>query len=302
MLRVACQKPDVNLDLIRGEGFSRLAITSGSPHGTMKNFGITIDDQPAVIPARILPPPGISYAKGRANPRDGSWNILDVKFHRGGNMNRWAALVVREQKIPPLWTGGEDANMWKFMQTFAEKCRSAGMTLAPQRCAIRPTALLKPYDGERDPSRSEAVEEIRKHMRDLANANPRPTFILVLLQNRDNYIYPAIKRIGDMELGIHTVCMQLDKATVEGKQDQYFSNVALKVNTKLGGINHKLDDKDLKWLRERKTMVVGADVTHPGPTSAYGTPSIAAVVASIDPDFVQYPAGLRLQASRQEVM
>ena len=41
-------------------------------------------------------------------------------------------------------------------------------------------------------------------------------------------------------LGIHTVHMQLDKALEEKRQDQYLSNVALKVNTKLGGINHKV--------------------------------------------------------------
>ena len=38
-----------------------------------------------------------------------------------------------------------------------------------------------------------------------------------------------------------------------------------------------------------------------GPTSADGTPSLAAVVASIDADFVQFPASMELQASKQEV-
>jgi eukaryotic translation initiation factor 2C len=67
------------------------------------------------------------------------------------------------------------------------------------------------------------------------------------------------------------------------------------VNTKLGGINHLLDDSAMKWLREKTTMVVGADVTHPSPLSAEGTPSVAAVVASVDKDFVQYPASLSIQ-------
>jgi hypothetical protein len=43
------------------------------------------------------------------------------------------------------------------------------------------------------------------------------------------------------------------------------------------------------------------DVTHPGPTSVEGTPSVAAVVASVDDSFVQYPASMRLQKSKKEV-
>jgi eukaryotic translation initiation factor 2C len=67
------------------------------------------------------------------------------------------------------------------------------------------------------------------------------------------------------------------------------------VNTKLGGTNHLLDDNAMRWLREKTTLVLGADVTHPSPASAPGTPSIAAVVASVDQNFVQYPASLRIQ-------
>jgi eukaryotic translation initiation factor 2C len=55
----------------------------------------------------------------------------------------------------------------------------------------------------------------------------------------------------------------------------------------------------MKWLREKTTMVVGADVTHPSPLSAEGTPSVASVVASVDKDFVQYPASLSIQQPDQ---
>jgi eukaryotic translation initiation factor 2C len=49
------------------------------------------------------------------------------------------------------------------------------------------------------------------------------------------------------------------------------------------------------------TMVVGIDVTHPGLTAVRGTPSIAAVVASVDRDCIQFPASLRRQEPRKEV-
>ena len=51
----------------------------------------------------------------------------------------------------------------------------------------------------------------------------------------------------------------------------------------------------MTWLNKKSTMMVGIDVTHPGPGSREGTPSIAAVVASVDQNFVQFPASLRIQ-------
>lgn len=45
-------------------------------------------------------------------------------------------------------------------------------------------------------------------------------------------------------------------------------------------------------------MMVGIDVTHPK-DSTKGVPSIAAVVASVDDQFVQFPASLRMQKANK---
>jgi len=55
------------------------------------------------------------------------------------------------------------------------------------------------------------------------------------------------------------------------------------------------------WLKQKPTMVVGIDVTHPGPGSVKGTPSIAAVVASCDSDYAQFPCSMDIQESKKEV-
>jgi len=65
--------------------------------------------------------------------------------------------------------------------------------------------------------------------------------------------------------------------------------------------SHILDGGNMKWLKQVPTMLVGIDVTHPGIGSVKGTPSIAAVVASYDAYFAQYPCSLRTQESKKEV-
>ncbi len=213
-------------------------------------------------------------------------------------MENWAVLMVLEQGKGFRFKGPTDPELWKFIQGFRNKCASTGMVAPNERPRLEAAGPLAPQ-SEEDPFRQGAVSKLRAAVEKLMN--PRPSFILVLLDYRDNYIYPGLKKLCDMELGVATVCMQLNKALKEQGQDQYFSNVALKVNTKLGGHNHLLDDKDMKWLRQKRTMIIGADVTHPGPTSIDGTPSIAAVVASVDAHFVHYPASIRLQETKKEV-
>ncbi|KIJ17922.1 hypothetical protein PAXINDRAFT_167846 [Paxillus involutus ATCC 200175] len=300
MLRYACNAPADNARAIVGQGFPILGL--GSDNQKLTNFGLKVSGNMAVLPARELPPPKISY-RGSQPPRvnNGSWNILDVKFHVGGAVKSWWILVVHEQSL--IFQGPDDPRLAGLWQGFAGKCQRSGMTgIAPNSPAPALLSVRLPNPAS-DPGRQQALSSIRGAIQQNLKSRGKPSFMLVILSGRDNYIYPGIKRICDVELGVHTIHMLSNKVLTESnKQDQYFSNVALKVNTKLGGINHKLDDNNLKWLTKAKTMVVGMDVTHPGPGSTEGTPSIAAVVASVDSNFVQYPASLRCQETKKEMI
>ncbi|KAJ3494420.1 hypothetical protein NLJ89_g10812 [Agrocybe chaxingu] len=300
MIRYACNPPRVNAEEIINKGFPALGL--GGPAGTqtpIDGFGIGIDPNMTVVPGRELPPPRLSYRVGQARVANGSWNILDVKFHRGATISSWWVLVIRDGR--GIIKGPNDQNFMGLVQGFASKLAKSGMNIpAGMPRLLSPPTIPPPQS---DPQRIQALNNIREGLKAELAQRGKPSFILVLLENRDNYIYPGIKRIGDVELGIQTVHMQLEKALGDQrKQDQYFSNVALKVNTKLGGMNHLLEDNAMRWLRKKKTMMVGIDVTHPGPGSREGTPSIAAVVASVDDSFVQFPASLRIQETKKEML
>ncbi|KAG2129584.1 Piwi domain-containing protein [Suillus clintonianus] len=298
MIRFACNPPRVNADAIVERGLPTLGFTPQTLSSPMSNFGMAVDNDMAVVPARELPPPRLSYKAGKPpNVSNGSWNILDVSFHVGGAIKTWWVLVIKDGQS--VFNGPKDPNLEGIWRGFGEKCRKSGMSLGSTPILLNQD-LVPPA---RDPSRQQALDLIRQNIKRHIAEKGKPTFILVILSRRDNYIYPGIKRICDVELGVHTLHMLTDKVLKDrNKQDQYFSNVALKLNTKLGGINHMLDPESMKWWTKSKTMVVGMDVTHPGPGSVEGTPSIAAVVASADSSFVQFPASLRCQETKKEMI
>ena len=254
MIKVACNPPAYNAESIVNQGFPQLGLNGRS--GPLQGFGISISDQMTRIPARVLSPPGITYKSGRPNVKEASWNIVNVQFQRGGNMSNWAVLLVN-QGVPVVeFSGINDPQLITFLQTFAKKCRDSGMTVPNGPPNILSTHILPPTEA--DPRRAQGMKIIEKTLRDNIQPRNKPSFILVLLSSADDYIYRGIKRLCDVDIGLTTVTMLLDKARKDGpKQDQYFSNVALKVNIKLGGINHTLDPDSMAWLNRIPTMLVG---------------------------------------------
>jgi eukaryotic translation initiation factor 2C len=297
MLKVASRKPAESAKTIVETGLQRLGLSQPTTP-VLNAFGIDVSNRMIVVPGRELPAPSVTYGKGQPRVANGSWNILDVRFHQGGRMTNWKVLVVRDSVEALTFNGPKDERLIGFIKAFANKCKNSGMAVGTEPPAILPTAVL-PHVKD-DPGRRRAIESISQTIERFGDAKGI-SFILVLLQKKDDYIYPGIKRLCAVKFGVRSQCLLLEKALSERGQDQYLSNVALKVNTKLGGINHRIAGDALNWLQKEPTILVGIDVTHPGPSSVPGTPSIAGVVASVDKDFVQFPASLRLQKSKQEV-
>ncbi|KAI9461396.1 Piwi-domain-containing protein [Russula earlei] len=295
MLRVASRRPAENSAVIMENGLKRLGYDPST--SVLQSFRIRVASQMIAIPGRELPPPSVTYGKGVPRVQNGSWNILDVKFHLGGRMRNWKVLVVRDGVETLSFRGPTDERLINFIKAFRNKCKNSGMDVGPDPPTILATDQLPQVKD--DMGRRRALESISRTIEAFGAAKDI-SFVLCLLQKKDDYIYPGIKRLCAVKFGIRSQCLLLEKALNEKKQDQYLSNVALKVNTKLGGINHRLGGDALGWLTKEPTILVGMDVTHPGPASVPGTPSIAGVVASVDRDFVQFPASLRLQKSKQE--
>jgi len=72
----------------------------------------------------------------------------------------------------------------------------------------------------------------------------------------------------------------------------------MKVNIETGGVNHSVS-KPHPILKG--TLLLGIDATHPRGTSNPGTPSVVAVVGSLDAKCVRFHGSMRLQNRKLEI-
>uniref|UniRef100_A0A673BSL2 Uncharacterized protein n=1 Tax=Sphaeramia orbicularis TaxID=375764 RepID=A0A673BSL2_9TELE len=107
------------------------------------------------------------------------------------------------------------------------------------------------------------------------------------------------RQLGDTLLGMATQCVQVKN--VVKTSPQTLSNLCLKINVKLGGINNILVPHQRPSVFQQPVIFLGADVTHP-PAGDGKKPSIAAVVGSMDAHPSRYCATVRVQRPRQEVI
>ena len=277
IMLVAARRPAENARRITNGAQRVIGFQSNNP--SLAAFGVGVDPSMIVIKGRILPAPPVTYAnKSRIVPTEASWNLKGKKFAKPVKATKWAVLTLGATKFKS-----------EHMVSLREALRTH-QTVPDD--PINSRAFECPLPGSED-AKDASIQKIFKTM---ANAGVR--MVLVVLPDKTKSTWERVKFWADVKTGIHSICVLQSNL---GKGFSYYANLALKWNLKIGGSNQLLPSQ-LGFLNDGDTMVVGIDVSHPAAKSMEGTPSIAAVVASIDKDYAQWPGSIRCQASKKEMV
>lgn len=287
MLRFAVmgRKPAQNAQSIATKGVGMLGLDP--INATLSAFGVKINTSMITVQGRVLSPPKVLYAKQKEiMTMAGSWNMKATQFSKPAVLKNWTYMYIDHVRARPFFNSADD--MKRSLQKFTSVLSAMGINAEPPRQGMRVQ-----LNGTND------AQTIEKTVRNL-QGQYSPSLILGILYTKDTALYNTVKQVCDVRCGVRNVNVQAEK--LQAAQDQYCANVGLKINLKLGGANQSLRNSDLGIFADGKTMLVGLDVTHPSPGSAKSAPSVAAIVASVDSALAQWPAELRIQPARQEMV
>ena len=267
MIRTAASPPIKNKALI-----ANYLRSDKSDFQLLRSFDITLNKELERVEAHMCEPPSLMCGRGNVcQPVRGAWRHNDKFQVVKGVQHCIAVNMDRNANLMEAW-----------------KTLSFGL----QR--IIPMPRLN--DVKMVPSNTSRLEV------DLTNAvmagrrsNVRYDIVFVFISGRDPGEYKEIKRVTD-KLKLPSQCIvtfTMNKMAKKG----YFSNIAQKINAKLGGVNQVCVRPPTQLA---DVMICGADVTHPMPGEK--SMSIASIVGTYDKDFMQYAGEARVQESGKEVI
>ncbi|KAI7870721.1 Piwi domain-containing protein [Spinellus fusiger] len=281
MIKFTCQKPNVRANKI-SQGLQLLQYKN-NPY--LQQFGLNVKPEMALINARVLPVPQISYHASSQEatfaPQGGAWNLRGKKVAQGAVLGSWSVVNFANQVPLPA--------IQRFIRELCQTFIDTGLNVVNRS----PPITQADPQGNIDHTLKEAWLKAGNAVK----ANPQ--LIFCILPNTGVPLYAEIKRISDTVIGIPTQCVQ-SKHIADAKK-QYCANVCLKVNMKLGGMNLFLSPSQIPFIAQRPTILFGADVTHPAPGDM-NRPSVAALTASMDARASRYASAIRVQANRTEII
>ncbi|CAK8563351.1 unnamed protein product [Lathyrus sativus] len=286
LLKVSCQRPRGREDDI----LQTIHQNDYNCNSYAKEFGISVDNKLASVEARVLPAPWLKYHDtGRENkvlPQIGQWNMMNKKVINGGKVTNWACINFSRNVQEKLASA--------FCQNLVQACQMSGMEFSPE-------PVIPVYSARPDMVKK-ALEHV--HFVSLNKLGGKELELLIaILPDKNGSLYGDLKKICETDLGLISQCCLTKYVFKIGRQ--YLSNIALKINVKMGGRNVVLMDamsSKIPLVSDIPTIIFGADVAHPD-SGEDVCPSIAAVVASQDwPEISKYAGLVCAQTPREELI
>jgi eukaryotic translation initiation factor 2C len=273
------QKPQERMKVLN----DALKVNNYEAEPMLKSCGISISSNFTQVEGRVLNAPKLKAGNGEEFfARNGRWNFNNKKLVEPSKIDKW--LVVN----------------------FSARCDVRGLVRDLIKCgAMKGIQIAPPFDCfEENPANRRAPPPVRvdKMFAEVQSKLPgAPQFILCILPERKNsLLYGPWKRKNLSEHGIVTQCIAPTRVN-----DQYLTNVLLKINAKMGGLNSMMvmeHMSSIPLVSKVPTIILGMDVSHGSPGQS-DIPSIAAVVSSRQwPLISKYRASVRTQSPKVEMI
>ncbi|RAL40109.1 hypothetical protein DM860_008249 [Cuscuta australis] len=290
ILKMGCRRPRERKAIIDGVMTGPVGPTSGNQG---EKFKIRISREMTRLQGRIFLPPRLKlgdhgHVKNLVpSRRDRQWNLLEGHHvFEGTRVERWALISFGG-------THSQKSHIPKFVNQLSQKCEQLGiflnktMALIPQ---FEPMHLLN--NAKQLESKLKKME--KNHLQ-----------LLICVMEKKHKGYGDLKRIAETGIGVVSQCCLYPNLV--GHSSHFLTNLALKINAKLGGstvvlLNPLPAQVPRLFKPDDPVIFMGADVTHPHPLDD-SSPSVAAVVGSLNwPESNKYASRMRSQTHRQEII
>ncbi|KAJ3492252.1 hypothetical protein NLI96_g159 [Meripilus lineatus] len=254
----------------------------------MQASGMSVNPNPVDVQGWSFKSPCIEYGnKKTAQINKGGWNLNGQQFFKPTVLRKEQWMVINFSSDVDTGPDLEKKNrLIGFLQKLQENLVRLGILVASAQSGQILT-------GNRQAPKT-SLEKLKSY--------PKPSFLLVILPKYALEIYHAVKHWGNMEVEIPTQCAREDKFKINDRSlDQYCNNLALQINTKIGGINSKTNAKIIYDCICQNGIVIGCDVSHPPPGNLT-KPSIASLVSSYDREALKYASFIRVQEPSTEII
>ncbi|EOA33574.1 hypothetical protein CARUB_v10019715mg [Capsella rubella] len=278
IMKMGCQKPNERKAIIDNVMAGSVGPSSGNQ---TREFNLEVSKEMTLLKGRILLPPKLKLDRPK--------NLKESRVLKGTRIERWALMSIGG-------SSDQKCTIPKFINELTQKCEHLGVFLSKNTISstfFEPSHILN------------NISLLESKLKEIQRAASNNLQLLICVMEKKHKGYGDLKRIAETRIGVVTQCCLYPNITK--LSSQFVSNLALKINAKIGGsmteLYNSIPSHIPRLLRHDEPVIfMGADVTHPHPFDDC-SPSVAAVVGSINwPEANRYVSRMRSQTHRQEII